>query len=86
MTGDHVEPPIADTELLPQIAAKSFTPYVHAHRGSTEGEAVACLLQAVAQVVVVAVSETLVEQSDVMPMRARGRPCSRYKRDRRSVP
>src|SRR4051794_23026262 len=65
MAGDHVQSPVADTELLPQIAAKSFTPYVHAHRGSAEGEAVACLLQPVAQVVVVPVSETLVEQPDM---------------------
>ena len=64
--GDHVEPPISDTELLSKVTAEPLAPHVDTRGSATERQPVACLVQAVAQIVVVAVSKALVEKPNLM--------------------
>ena len=63
MASHNVQTTVSHAELLAQIAEDAFTPQMHARRGSAKGESTSRLLQAITQVVVVAIAERFVQQS-----------------------
>ena len=84
VTGNDVEAPVADAELLAQVLGELFAPVMRAHRVRDRRRADVPLRQPVAQVVVVSVSEAFVEEVHAAEARLRGMPCCRCTRDRRA--
>ena len=66
MPGEEVEASVADAVLLPQVAGDIFAPAVHAQRLAAEDEPMSGRREPVAQIVVAAVAERLVEQADLV--------------------
>src|SRR2546425_3828942 len=64
MFGHKIEATVAEAVLLAEIAADSFAPAVHTARGPAHRQPIAGRSKAIAQIVVVSVTERLVEQPD----------------------
>src|SRR4051812_39605024 len=60
----QIDSSVAEAVLLSQVAGEAFTPAVHALRALADAQAIARLLQSVADVVVVPVSKRFVEQTN----------------------
>ena len=85
MVGEHVQPPVADAELLAHIAARILAPSMDADGRRQNASRYPASLKTVAQVVVRPVAEALVEQADTGGARSLDRPYCRCRHDRRSL-